>query len=138
MEVLHLVWVWIRISKPTFVCFDHLFPLPSAWTVRSHEFIVQRTKTLFTYCSCTVHGSHDTIHTFKNYFAIVFSVFSFSKNKLYPNRPLVWVWIRISKPTFAFLDFFFSSAWTVTSHEFTRQKTLFMHYSQVPRHYSHI
>ena len=28
-------------------------------------------------------GSHDTIHTFKNYFAIVFLVFS---NKQYPNR----------------------------------------------------
>ena len=39
---------------------------------------------LFTYYSSTVHafkniknGSYDTIHTFKNYFAIVFSVFSF-------------------------------------------------------------
>ena len=30
-------------------------------------------------------GSHDTIHTFKNYFVIVFSVFS---NKRYPKRPL--------------------------------------------------
>ena len=30
-------------------------------------------------------GSHDTIHTFKNYFIIVFSVFS---NKRYPKRPL--------------------------------------------------
>ena len=39
------------------------------------------------YCSCTVHplfshffiknGSHDIIHIFKNYFATVFSVFSF-------------------------------------------------------------
>ena len=28
--------------------------------------------------------SHNTIHTFKNYFAIVFSVFS---NKRYPNKP---------------------------------------------------
>ena len=46
-------------------------------------------KTLFTHCSCTIHGSHGTIHTFKNDFAIVFSVFSFSKNKLYPNGPLV-------------------------------------------------
>ena len=35
--------------------------------------------------------SHDTIHTFKNYFTIVFSVFS---NKRYPNR---------------FSDFFFFS-----------------------------
>ena len=33
------------------------------------------------------NGSHGTIHTFKNYFATVFSVFS--KNKLYPNGPIV-------------------------------------------------
>ena len=52
--------------------------------------------TLFTHCSSTVHalkniknGSHGTIYTFKNYFAIVFSVFNFNKNKLYPNGPLV-------------------------------------------------
>ena len=32
-------------------------------------------------------GSHDTIHTFKNYFATIFSVFN---NKRYPNRPLVY------------------------------------------------
>ena len=29
---------------------------------------------LFTHCLCTVHGSHNTIHTFKNYFVTVFSV----------------------------------------------------------------
>ena len=46
------------------------------------------------YCSCTVHvlkniknWSHDTIYTFKNYFATVFSVFS--NNKLNPNRPYI-------------------------------------------------
>ena len=33
------------------------------------------------------NGSHGTIHTFKNYFATVFLVFSFNKNELYPNRP---------------------------------------------------
>ena len=35
------------------------------------------------------NGSHDTIYTFKNYFASVFSVFSFQfqQNKSYPNRP---------------------------------------------------
>ena len=32
------------------------------------------------------NGSHGTVHTFKNYFAIVFSVFS---NKRYPNRLLI-------------------------------------------------
>ena len=38
-----------------------------------------------------INGSHDTIHTFKNYFATVFSVFSFQfqQNKFYPNRPYV-------------------------------------------------
>ena len=56
---------------------------------------------LFMYCTCTVYafkniknGSHDTIHTVKNYFATVFlvfsfqfSVFSFSNNKFNPNDP---------------------------------------------------
>ena len=32
--------------------------------------------------------SHDTIHTFKNYFATVFSVFN---NKQYSNRPLMYL-----------------------------------------------
>ena len=31
------------------------------------------------------NGFHDTIHTFKNYFATVLSVFSFSNNKFNPN-----------------------------------------------------
>ena len=35
------------------------------------------------------NGSHGTIYNFKNYFATVFSVFSFQfqQNKFYPNRP---------------------------------------------------
>ena len=35
------------------------------------------------------NGSHSTIYTFKNYFATVFSVFSFQfqQNKFYPNTP---------------------------------------------------
>ena len=32
-------------------------------------------------------GSHSTIHTFKNYFTTVFSVFSFQPNKRYSNTP---------------------------------------------------
>ena len=48
--------------------------------------------------------SHSTIHTFKNYFAIVFSVFS---NKWYPNRPIVPVWILMIKAVFAFWSSFF-------------------------------
>ena len=37
------------------------------------------------------NGSHNTIYTFKNYFATVFSVsvFSFCKNKLNPNTPII-------------------------------------------------
>jgi len=45
--------------------------------------------------ACTVHvfkniknRSHGTIHTFKNYFTTVFSVFNFNKNKFNPNGPL--------------------------------------------------
>ena len=55
---------------------------------------MHETKSLFIYCSNTVHAfkniknrSHSTIHTFKNYFATVFSVFSFNKNKFNPNGP---------------------------------------------------
>ena len=61
--------------------------------VKSHGFIVQGTKNtihaLFTHCLCTVHESHNTIHTFKNYFATVFLVFSFNNNKFNPNGPYV-------------------------------------------------
>ena len=49
------------------------------------------------HCSSTVHalkniknGSHGIIHTFKIYFATVFSVFSFSNNKFNPNGPIFY------------------------------------------------
>ena len=70
------------------------------------------------YYSCTVHGSHDTIHTFKNYFDTIFSVFSFGKNKLYPNRPKCGFGSAFPNPRLHFQTLFFSSTWTVTSHEF--------------------
>ena len=35
------------------------------------------------------NGSYDTIHTFKNYFVTVLSVFSFSNNKFNPNGTLI-------------------------------------------------
>ena len=64
--------------------------------------------TLFIYYACTVHvfkniknESHDTIHTFKNYFATIFSVFNFSNNKFNPNGPYVFpplsLWLKNSK-----------------------------------------
>ena len=46
-------------------------------------------KTFFFNKTFIKNGSHDTIYTFKNYFATVFSVFSFLKNKRYPNKPLL-------------------------------------------------
>ena len=33
------------------------------------------------------NGTYDIIHTFKNYFTIIFLVFSFQQNKHYPNGP---------------------------------------------------
>ena len=49
----------------------------------------------FYHCLYTVYilkniksGSHDIIHVFKNYFVTVFSVFSFSNNKLNPSEPI--------------------------------------------------
>ena len=97
-----MIIVWKSIIKYPFgfswkwrsrFAFSVFFFFPCAWTVKSHDFTVQGTKnivhTLFIYCSCTVHRSHNTIHTFKNYFVTVFSVFSFSNNKFNPNRPLV-------------------------------------------------
>ena len=46
--------------------------------------------------------SHGTIHLFKNYFTIVFSVFS---NKRYPNSPSVSAWMHISPLAFCVLAF---------------------------------
>ena len=60
------------------------------------------------------NGSHGTIHILNNYFVIVFSVFSFQKNKKYPNTPIVYacVWIaflvlRLRFPSSSFLLFYF-------------------------------
>ena len=75
---------------------------------------------LFTYCAYTVHvlkniknRSHDTIHTFKNYFTTIFSVFSFNNNMS------VWIEMIVAFSVSRFPFFFFSCARTVTSHEFT-------------------
>ena len=46
------------------------------------------------------NGSYDTIHTFKNYFAIVFSVFSFSNNKFNSNGPSIVYVICVYMPFF--------------------------------------
>ena len=73
----------------------------------------------------TVHGSHDTIHTFKNYFATVFSVFSFSNNKFNSNRPYSICLDPLKlRFTFTFLFFFFF----FLAHISGAKRLLFMHY----------
>ena len=66
-------------SRPRFLFFFFFFFL----CVNSNLTWIHCLHTVY-YCSCTVHvlkniknESHDTIYTFKNYFATVFSVFSF-------------------------------------------------------------
>ena len=83
-------------SCDTFSSFTFFFFFFWARTVISHRFTIQETKitiyALFITVYNTVHalkniknGSHGTIYAFKNYFATVLSVFSFSNNKLNPN-----------------------------------------------------
>ena len=82
-------------------CFFLFFSFLSLFFFFFHAFKLLETSFTVHHCSHTVHGTynhfikkknikngtHGTIHTFKNYFATVFSVFSFSKNKLYSNGP---------------------------------------------------
>ena len=49
-------------------------------------------RALFMYCLRTVHGSHDTIHTFKKYFATVFSVFLLTVRLLF----LFFSWLSLT------------------------------------------
>ena len=87
----HYVTVWIQ-RFSFFFCF-HAFQ-----GERRQILLFMRQMSLFMHCSSTVHrihihfiqnknGSHGTIHTFKNYFVTVFSVFNFSNNKFNPNGP---------------------------------------------------
>ena len=88
-----------RLSFAFAVFFFFFFSLLHAFQ-RGQNLLFTYYLTLFTHCSDTVHGtyshfiqkkikiengSHGTIHIFKNYFVTIFSVFSFNKNKLYPN-----------------------------------------------------
>ena len=82
-----LVSVWIARFAHLVQCFFFFFF--SAWTIKSYEFIVQETKIIVHAFKNIKNWSHGTIHTFKIYFATVFSVFSFSKNKFNSNGPLM-------------------------------------------------
>ena len=82
------------------IFFFFFFPacVNSSCTVYAHGFIVQETKSavhktykhFFQKKIYIKNGSQGTIHTFKNYFAIVFSLFSFQQNKLYLNGPYIF------------------------------------------------
>ena len=54
----------------------------------SHALFIELANTFFSKNNFKIR-SYDIIHTFKNYFAPIFSVFS---NKRYPNRILGYVW----------------------------------------------
>ena len=77
-------------------CIRALFTVPQI-TLFSNFFIKNR--------------SHSTIYTFKNYFATVFSisVFSFSKNKLNPNGPLIYIFFRNTRKLYLYLQLYKST-----------------------------
>ena len=74
------VWVELKLAFHLYVFTPFFFSFFFSLHVNSKS-TMQETKNtihvLFIYCSRTIHEPHDTIHTFKNYFATVFSVFSF-------------------------------------------------------------
>ena len=100
--LLYYGWVWICVCCVHVccnVCFSFFFSFFFAfsckgWLFNREQFI----RVLFTDPQILLfnnffikNGSHDTIHTFKNYFIIVFSVFNFQfqQNKFYPNIPYI-------------------------------------------------
>ena len=71
MNSSHIIWLFNHISAHQWV------PCTIHWTHKPY----------FSAIFLLKMSSHGTIHILKNYFATVFSVFS--KNKLYPNGPLI-------------------------------------------------
>ena len=55
----------------------------------SHALFMGPIGTLFKEKKNFKTGSYSIIHTFKNYFATVFSIFSFQQNKRYPSTLFV-------------------------------------------------
>ena len=81
-ETTYVFGNWVYVS--VLLCFMFSIFFPCTWTVTSHGSLCREQKLLFITVHSIVHvlkniknGSHGTIHTFKNYFATVFSVFSF-------------------------------------------------------------
>ena len=92
-EVVTLVPVWFqRLNVCVFIfgVFLFFFFSPHLLTFqRQNSLFMNSACTVLTHYTCIIHafknGSHGIIHTFKNYFSTVFSVFSF---QMYPNGPL--------------------------------------------------
>ena len=97
LHEVNYVPVWFHL-KPAFNVFCFYFLVPAALFDQVNR--EQCIHALFTDPQISLfsnffikNGSHDTIHTLKNYFATMFSVsvFSFNKNKLNPNGPYMLV-----------------------------------------------
>ena len=73
-----LVWVWILLKIESYACLCFFF------FCGSRALFTGSTNMDFSKFFFKI-GSYGTIHTFKNYFATVFSIFS---NKQYPNQPI--------------------------------------------------
>ena len=91
--------IWARrFVRPRFTFFFFFFFWPAFVDFWETNFTVMNSKFTVHVLCYTIHvlkniknGFHNTIYTFKNYFATVFSVFNFSNNKLNPNGPMVHV-----------------------------------------------
>ena len=115
LKLFVFVCVWVRVYCVSFAAFYFFFffffftrflPLAATvhvrymnssrniWPVFREQYIrvlFTNPQILFFINFFIKNGSHDTIYTFKNYFATVISAisFQFQQNKSYPNRPLL-------------------------------------------------
>ena len=79
-----ICYVRVWAPRPRFALHVFYFFLPAFVDFGRQILLLWTVYALFTHCAYTVHilkniknGSHDTLYTFKNYFATMFSVFSF-------------------------------------------------------------
>ena len=92
------VCIWIQLNPASmFYVFFFFFLCVNSNLTWVHYVGGQKSRTIYHYSS-TVHAlknikneSYGIIYTFKNYFAIVLLVFSFSNNKFNPNGPITKV-----------------------------------------------
>ena len=97
LPIVHLVPIWLLMKRPpstpasAFLFFFFFF-------LREHVYVALcffsgygalfTGFTIFFFDKTFIKNrSHDTIHTFKNYFVTIFSVFNFQQNMQYPNTP---------------------------------------------------